>query len=94
MTLFDRGSAHDRIVKVLQWQGQTAGDLREELSTAILENRGVACIGEQSKRVVLARYAPQEIARIEAPATARAAFSHLLNVYRGQYIRATVFLLC
>jgi hypothetical protein len=66
----------------------------DELSTAILENRGVACIGEASKRVVRARFAPREIARIQPPSTARAAFSHLLNVYQGEYVRATVFLLC
>ncbi len=94
LTLFDRASAEDKVVKVAQWHGQTAGDLRDQLSTAIMENRGVACIGETSKRVVQARFAPREIARIQPPATARAAFSHLLNVYRGDYVRATVFLLC
>ena len=94
LTLFDRVSAEDPLVRVSQWQGASAGALREELSAAIMQNRGIACIGEQSKRMVLAKFEPHELARISAPITARAAFSHLLNVYQGQYIRTTVFLLC
>jgi hypothetical protein len=94
LTVFDRPSAEHQTVSISQWQGRTASDLREQLTNAILENRGVACIGEQAKRVVLARYSPRPIARISAPVTARAAFSHLLNTAAGEYVRATVFLLC
>lgn len=94
LTVFDRSSAEDPLVKVSQWRGRTAGDLREGLTTAMLENQGIACIGEQSKRVVQARFAPAEIAQVPAPVSARAAFSHLLNSYQGEYVRATVFLLC
>ena len=94
LTVFDRSSVEEPVVKVSQWQGRTVGDLREQLSSAILENKGIACIGEQSKRILLAKYSPAEIARIPAPVSARAAFSHLLNPYIGSYVRATVFLLC
>lgn len=94
LTLFERTSAEDPLVRVSQWRGNTVADLRENLTTTIMQNKGVACIGEATKRIVQARYTPTPLARISAPVTAREAFSHLLNPYAGTYMHVSVFLLC
>ena len=94
LVLFDRKTADEPIVAVSHWQGRTIADLREGLTNAIMQNRGITCIGERATQLVKAKYTPREIGRIDAPVTARAAFGHLLNTTAGEYVRATVFLLC
>jgi len=80
--------------KVYQWSGDSMGDLREKLTDLILENRGIACIGAQTKSIVNASFRPEDKGVIPQPLSARAAFTHMLKKYDSQYLRVTVFLLC
>jgi ketosteroid isomerase-like protein len=80
--------------KVYQWNGASLGDLREQLTNVILENRGIACIGAQTKSIVKARFSPTDMGTIPMPLSARAAFSHMLKKYGDQYLRVTILLLC
>ncbi|MGH9752067.1 MAG: hypothetical protein ACREA2_04730, partial [Blastocatellia bacterium] len=82
-------------VNVGHWRGASAGELREQLSTLAMENRGIACIGEQTKSIVMAKLSPENLGPIPAPVSIRAAFGHNIKQYgAGNYIRLTVFLLC
>lgn len=91
-SFFER--ADDQYFRVSQWQGETLGDLRERLTDVILENRGIACVGAQTKSIVKARFNPNELGTIPMPLSAKAAFSHMLKKYGTEYLRVTVLLLC
>jgi hypothetical protein len=80
--------------KVSKWQGTSIADLRERLSSGLLENRGIACVGEQTKSLVQVKLSPKNLGTIPAPVSARAAFGHTIKEYGDNYIRVTVFLLC
>ena len=91
-SFFER--ADDQHFRVSQWQGRTLGDLRERLTDVILENRGIACVGAQTKSIVKARFNPSELGTIPMPLSAKAAFSHTLRRYGNEYLRVTILLLC
>jgi len=81
---------------VSTWRGEGLGDLRGRLGDAILANKGVFCVGEQSKGV-LARVgvdaAPD--GTVPAPHSPRAAFGHPIRAHATDgYARATIALLC
>lgn len=84
----------DEHFRVSQWQGRTLGDLRERLTDIILENRGIACVGAQTKSIVKARFNPSDLGAIPTPLSAKAAFSHPLKRYGNEYLRVTILLLC
>lgn len=91
-SFFER--ADDEHFRVAQWQGRTIGDLRERLTDVILENRGIACVGAQTKAIVKARFNPNDLGTIPTPLSAKAAFSHPLKKYGNEYLRVTILLLC
>jgi hypothetical protein len=82
------------LARTYSWKGQSAGSLREQLTSAILSNRGIACIGEMSKKTILASLNPTLNADVPAPASMRGAFGHVVKRYANDYVRATVYLLC
>jgi hypothetical protein len=91
-TFFERDDPKN--FKVYQWSGASLGNLREDLTDVILENRGIACVGAQTKSIVKASFNPDDKGVIPQPLSARAAFSHMLKKYGTQYLRVTVLLLC
>lgn len=91
-TFFERDDPKN--FKVYQWSGESMGNLREQLTDVILENRGIACIGAQAKQIVKAGFNPSDKGTIPQPLSARAAFSHMLKKYGDQYLRVTILLLC
>ena len=92
-SFFERVDAKD--FRVSQWQGESLGDLREKLTDVILENRGIACVGEQTKMIVNAAFHPSDRGTIPMPLSAKAAFSHILKKYgKDDYLRVTILLLC
>lgn len=80
--------------RVSQWEGETLGDMREKLTEVLLANRGIACVGEQTKLIVKASFHPDDRGTIPMPLSARAAFSHILKKHGNDYLRVTVLLLC
>jgi len=91
-SFFERVDADN--FRVMQWQGQSLGDLREKLTDVIFQNRGIACVGEQTKMIVKASFKPEDRGTIPMPLSAKAAFSHTLKKYGDDYLRVTILLLC
>lgn len=94
LAVFERPTFEDPEMNVSSWRGASLGDLREQLTTALLKNRGVLCTGEQSIRLVKARYSPSPLGAVTLPETATMAFGHFVKRYGGQYLRVTALLLC
>lgn len=93
IAFFDRLS--EERFNVLQWYGGSAGNLREQLTDTILANRGVACVGAQTKAIVQAKFNPTSLGAIPTPLSASAAFRHFIKKYGDtNYLRVTAFLLC
>jgi hypothetical protein len=84
----------DQTYKVLRWNGDNISELREKLTNMILKNRGIACVGAQSKALIQAKLTLDDLGNIPMPLNANAAFSHMIRGHDGEYLRMTVFLLC
>jgi hypothetical protein len=76
------------------WKGAPSSTLRISIDQAILENKGVHCVGEQTKAIVTRMPELRTETSIPAPASAKAAFSHPIQNVGDTYVRATVYLLC
>jgi hypothetical protein len=81
------------IVNVYSWKGASVGNLKEDLSNVMLATRGVACGGEETKKMLGKRFALQQ-ASTPAPASASAAFAGIANSYGSGYLRVTVMAHC
>lgn len=80
---------------VSQWYGATLGDFRERVTNTILDNKGIACVGAQTKAMVQAKFNPKDLGAIPTPLNARAAFAHFIKKYgENEYLRVTMLLLC
>ncbi len=92
LAYFDRVNTEES--KVYHWEGDSVADLREKLTTYIMANRGIACVGAQTKALVKASLKLSDLGHIPTPLSANAAFSHMIRKYGDRYLRVTVFLLC
>lgn len=92
LSLFERADANN--FNVSHWEGATVGDLRETITNRMFANRGVLCIGEQSKAILAERIKPAKFGAVPSPVNARAAFGHSIQKYGDKYMRVTVFLFC
>lgn len=96
LRLFEKAS-NGKGVEIWNWKGSSLGDLNQQLAAGLLENRGVNCVGEQSKALIKAKLGDAlraEGAPVPAPVSARAAFAHPIQDFSGQFVRTTVFLFC
>jgi hypothetical protein len=91
LSLYERS---DSKVRVSRWKGKPAPDLRMSLDSAILENKGVHCVGEQTKAIVGKLAGLSSEPEVPSPASAAAAFGHSVKAHERDYIRATFYLLC
>jgi hypothetical protein len=96
LRVFEKAS-NGKGVEVSSWKGSSLGDLNQQLAAGLLENKGVNCVGEQSKALITAKLG-HELKTVgtpvPAPVSAKAAFAHPVQDFGGQFVRATVFLLC
>ncbi len=92
LAYFERVSVQES--KVYHWDGKSAGDLRERLTDFILANRGIACVGAQTKQMVNASLSLSDLGAIPTPLSATAAFSHMIRRYGNEYLRVSILLLC
>jgi hypothetical protein len=90
--VFERNSPGRYSVSL--WKGSLSPTLRANVDKAIIDNKGVHCVGEQTKAIVSQMPDMRIETDIPAPATATAAFSHPIRNLSGSYLRATVYLLC
>ncbi len=81
--------------KVTFWHKDETSDLMTAADRAIVTNKGVNCVGEQVKDVLLKELG-QGTAKenVPAPATPAAAFVHSLKEAKGQYIQTIIIVLC
>ncbi|MFD7665388.1 hypothetical protein [Streptomyces sp. NPDC059788] len=86
--------AEDGQYTVSTWSGDSLDGLGGRLAETILANRGVHCVGEQS-RAVIAPFGLKAEGAVPAPANHRAAFAHTVRSHgEGTFTRATCALLC
>jgi len=90
--LFERAAKTNKF-HVWSSKVKDVADLNQQISKAIIENRGVACVGEQTKALVTKGVSPQDLGSIPAPVNGRAAFAHAISGAKG-FVRATIYLLC
>ena len=90
--LFQREGKSSKF-RVWSWKGKSLGALNQQISQAIADNRGVACVGEQTKAIITKAVSPKDLGAVPAPVNGRAAFSHAINAASG-FVRTTVYLLC
>lgn len=91
-TIFEKGK--DGKVAVSYWRGKDLRDVDGQIMKAILANKGVACVGEQSKAIVTRTLTKLESkGEIPAPVSEKSAFSHAIRGHQG-FLRATVYLMC
>jgi hypothetical protein len=81
-------------VSTHRWSGQSDDSFHNAVHKAIMDNKGVHRVGEQTKAIVskLPRLAKEE--EISAPVNAKAAFSHQVRSHGNEYLRVTIYLMC
>ena len=92
LSFYERSSGEN--VEILHWTGAPDPTLRPRIARAIIDNRGVHCVGEQSKAIVTQLSGVQSRGEVPSPANARAAFSHAIRAQADSYAEATVYLMC
>ena len=66
-----------------------------EIDKAIIDNKGVNCVGEQVKTVLKKELGKGEVSPpAAAPETPKAAFAHSVKEASGEFIKSTVIVLC
>lgn len=79
---------------VATWSGKSLNGLNGRLADTILTNKGVHCVGEQT-RELLSELGMTVDATVPSPANPRAAFAHTVRAHgEGTFTRATAALLC
>jgi hypothetical protein len=91
--LFERQK--DGSFTVTDWDAKQTGKLACEIDKAIMDNKGVNCVGEQIKAtIVKALHAGKTIHSVAAPETPAAAFGHSIKQAKGDFIKSTIILAC
>ena len=81
-------------VKISRWKGRSGSNLRKKVHEAIMANKGVHCVGEQTK-VSLSKLPKLSIeSDVAAPANAKAAFSHQIRSMGTGYVNTSIYLMC
>jgi hypothetical protein len=80
---------------VQTWRGKSVDALTAKLDKAIVDNKGVNCVGEQTK-ALLKKTLPKTDTKdaVPAPASTRAAFFHSVKEAGGDFIKTTIYILC
>lgn len=92
LRLFEQDSDETMCVEI--WENGSLEGLRDQIHEAIMANRGVACVGEQTKALVGKAVETKREGGIPAPVSPHAAFAHSLQRHGDEFIRAAVFLMC
>jgi hypothetical protein len=81
-------------VSITSWRGRPSDLPHERIREAIIDNKGVHCVGEQTKAIVNDLSDVKFDSDIPAPANAKAAFSHSVRERGGEYANGTIYLMC
>lgn len=80
-------------MQVIRWSGVAQPGLHEKISNAIIKNKGVNCVGQQTKAILETLVGTEIIKDVAVPVSPKAAFSHSLRNF-GDYTRSTIYLMC
>jgi hypothetical protein len=81
-------------VTVYSWNGPSDPGLHAQIATAIVRNKGVNCVGEQTKALIAELPSFHAEKGVAQPVNAKAAFSHQIRDAGEGYLRTTVYLMC
>ena len=80
-------------MRVTRWRGAAQPGLHERISDAIIKNKGVNCVGEQTRAILKSLEGAETVDDVAVPVSPKAAFSHNLRNF-GDYARSTIYLMC
>ncbi|SDP83788.1 hypothetical protein [Phyllobacterium sp. OV277] len=92
ISFYEKTSPHQLTVK--KWRGASEGNISAKLESSIIKNKGVHCVGEQSKAILDSFPNVKEDTDVPIPVNAKAAFSHAIRAFDDRYLKATVYLMC
>jgi hypothetical protein len=81
-------------VSITSWRGQPSELPHDQIREAIIDNKGVHCVGEQTKVIIQKLSDLKYDSDVPAPANAKAAFSHAVRERGGEYANGTIYLMC
>ncbi|RVP20772.1 hypothetical protein [Sinorhizobium meliloti] len=81
-------------VTVSRWKGRAGPELRNKVHDAIIGNKGIQCVGEQTKAIVSKLPELKVDQEIAAPVNAKAAFSHQIRAQGEEYMSTSIYLMC
>jgi hypothetical protein len=80
---------------VTEWTTKHTSRLLADIDRAIVDNKGVNCVGEQVKSILAKELEKGKVSEaVPAPESFKAAFGHPVNEAKGDFIKSVVFLLC
>lgn len=92
--LYRRGDEEGKM-QLTHWVGLEKEGIRASIENAIVENKGIQCVGEQTKSLLDGLDAePKDNESIQAPANLKAIVSHAIQARGESYVRLSLILLC
>lgn len=79
---------------VYQWKGAPSPNLAKNIDKAIIANKGVACVGEQTKVILKRLPGMKDAGVVPAPVSATAAVRHQIQAKGDAYMRTSAYLMC
>ena len=85
----------DGTFTVTEWEGKDTSRLACDIDKAIMTNKGVNCVGEQMKAVIVKALNKGKVSNsVAAPETPAAAFGHSIKAAKGDFIKSEVIVAC
>jgi len=85
----------DGAFTVTEWEGKDTSRLACDIDKAIMANKGVNCVGEQMKAVIVKALNKGKVSNsVAAPETPAAAFGHSIKAAKGDFIKSEVIVAC
>ena len=82
-------------VAVLRWKGKADETFHASVHKAIIDNKGVHCVGEQTKAIISSLPKLKKDDDIAAPVRYKGRiFTSTQSTWHGEYIRTTLYLMC
>ena len=79
---------------VTEWAPPDTLEILDAIDKAIIANKGVNCVGEQIKAVLLEKLGEKEPSVGAVPVSPAAAFNHAVNKATGDFIKTVIILGC
>jgi hypothetical protein len=80
---------------VTEWTGKQTPQLLPDIDSAIIDNKGVNCVGEQVKSLLFTKLGRGKVKEeVPAPASPEAAFAHPVKEAKGDFVKTTIVVLC